>query len=99
MSAIIFHPEARDELFSSIAYYNEKSPGLGTEFLEEIKKSVRNIQSNPKRWKIVKNQVRQCILQRFPFLIFYISTPKQIFIVAFAHNKRKPNYWQSRVKN
>jgi hypothetical protein len=98
MSAIIFHPDARDELFSAIAYYNEQSSGLGTEFLEEIKTSVGKIQNNPTRWKILKKQVRQYIVQRFPFSIFYISAPKQVYIVAIAHNKRKPYYWKSRVK-
>ena len=97
MSAIIFHPDARDELFSAITYYNEQSPGLGTEFLEEIKKSVNKIQENPTRWKLLKKQVRQYIVQRFPFSIFYISTPEQVYIVAIAHNKRKPYYWKSRV--
>ncbi len=97
MSAIIFHPDARDELFSAIAYYNEQSPGLGTEFLEEIRKSVNKIQNTPARWKVVKKKVRQYILQRFPFSIYYVSIPKQVYIVAIAHHKRRPYYWKSRV--
>ena len=42
-----FHPEAEQELLHSITYYENKSAGLGTEFLEEIGKTLDLIKSFP----------------------------------------------------
>ena len=94
MNQLIFHPEAQDELFSAIGYYNEQTPGLGVIFFEEIERSINNINKNPKRWKICAKKVRQCIVPRFPFSIFYIYNSNTIYIVAIAHNKQNPNYWK-----
>ena len=38
MNPIIFHPEAENELNSTIDFYNRKVSGLGLEFLEEIER-------------------------------------------------------------
>jgi hypothetical protein len=97
MNQIIFHPDAKDELFSTISYYNEQINGLGLEFLEEISRSINIINVNPKRWSILKLHVRKYIVQRFPFSIFYICNRSTIYIVAIAHNKRKPYYWKNRI--
>jgi hypothetical protein len=35
--------------------------------------------------------------QRFPFNIFYLPGESEIVIVAVAHQKRRPDYWFSRV--
>jgi toxin ParE1/3/4 len=97
MIHLIFHPEAEEELFSSIAFYNQQSSGLGIEFLEEIERCFNLIRDNPKRWKILKKGIRQYIVRRFPYLIFYIYDRNQVFIVAIAHNCRKPDYWKERI--
>jgi hypothetical protein len=36
-------------------------------------------------------------MQRFPFVIYYLDMPDRIWIVAFAHASRKPNYWKTRI--
>jgi toxin ParE1/3/4 len=35
-------------------------------------------------------------MPKFPFLIFYAELEKYIWVVAIAHGKRKPDYWQKR---
>ncbi len=35
-----YHPEAARELTSSIEYYEEKSEGLGADFLDEIEEAI-----------------------------------------------------------
>jgi len=34
----------------------------------------------------------------FPFIIHYLDTPDKLWIIAFAHAKRKPNYWKKRLR-
>jgi hypothetical protein len=35
-----YHPEAAKELMSTIQYYEDKSVGLGAEFLDEIEEAI-----------------------------------------------------------
>ena len=99
MKPIIFHPEAEDELFSSIEYYNSQAAGLGLEFYENIKGSIKHINDFPEAWQIVKNKVRNYILKRFPFKIYFIDDPDKIYIIAIAHFKKDPSYWEQRLQD
>ena len=95
--SVIFHPDSEDELNLSITFYNKQASGLGFEFLGEVERATELISRNPVRWKAIKYHVRQYIIQRFPYFIFYITEPKLIYIVAIAHQKRKPYYWKDRL--
>ena len=97
MKNIIFHPEAQEELNSSIDFYYSQIDGLGLEFLEEIELSIEKIKEFPERWQKKHNSIRHYLLQQFPFTIFYISEPNCIYIVAISHQKRKPEYWIERI--
>lgn len=97
MTRFDFHPEARVEYFASIAYYNDASVGLGAAFVEEIEHSIDLILAYPSAWPS-KGRVRRFMLRRFPFGIIYAQLDQGILILAVAHAKRSPGYWQSRHK-
>ena len=42
-----YHPEASRELTRSIKYYEEKSEGLGAEFLDEVEHAIAQILTHP----------------------------------------------------
>ncbi|WP_371805113.1 type II toxin-antitoxin system RelE/ParE family toxin [Candidatus Lokiarchaeum ossiferum] len=99
MIQVIFHPDAKKDLENGIIYYDSQVFGLGYNFLEEVEHLIKNIQKFPKCGKILRNNVRQIVLQRFPYMILYIFKENQIYIVAVAHQNQKPYYWKSRVKS
>jgi hypothetical protein len=35
---------------------------------------------------------------RFPYHVIYLETATQIWILAIAHDRRKPGYWHPRVR-
>ncbi|MHA1585324.1 MAG: type II toxin-antitoxin system RelE/ParE family toxin [Promethearchaeota archaeon] len=98
MIQVIFHPNAREELEFGINYYDSQVQGLGFDFLEEVEHSIEIIQKFPKCGKILRNHVRQFVLQRFPYMIFYLFKENQIYVVAVALQRQKPYYWKSRMK-
>lgn len=98
MIQVIFHPDAGEELEIGIRYYNLQVLGLGFDFLEEVEHSIEIIQKFPKCGKILRNHVRQIILQRFPYMILYLIKENQIYVVGVAHQRQKPYYWKSRMK-
>ena len=40
---------------------------------------------------------RRLVLREFPFSVVYRASPDRVVIYAFAHSKRRPGYWRSRL--
>ena len=40
---------------------------------------------------------RRYLLRRFPYLVVYRTFDAAIQIIAIAHGRRRPGYWQERV--
>lgn len=93
---ISFHPAARLELDDAFIWYEEQAVGLGYEFLDEIDKALRLIVTFPEFQPLVDEKIRRCLVNRFPYGIFYGINLDTIVVVAVAHLKRKPAYWAKR---
>ncbi|MCX7044483.1 MAG: hypothetical protein NTX50_03215 [Candidatus Sumerlaeota bacterium] len=46
---------------------------FGKEFLREVQKAVEDIEEHPEQWPIVRNNIRQRLLQRFPYAVIYLD--------------------------
>ena len=61
MTEITFLLEAEEELKYSAQYYNQQASGLGSDFLDEIEKSLQEIARSPERWSCYKmSHCRPC---------------------------------------
>lgn len=96
MRQVIIDSEAENELSDSVAFYERKEPGLGLEFARAAREAVQAIQADPDRYPLQKNGARRLVMERFPFMIHYVSLPGTIWVLAFAHTSRKPGYWRRR---
>lgn len=94
--ATILH-EAEVELWEAVAYYEDKAPGLGLDFVVEVEHAIQVLQQSPKRWPLRNDGTRRCCMHRFPFVIVYTYVQEQLWVVACAHSKRKPGYWSDRI--
>ena len=99
MKRLIIGEEAELELAGSVAFYEERRSGLGLDFHAAAKEAVRMIGTAPERWPVGKHDTRRYVMSRFPFVIHYIDMPDRLWIVAFAHAKRKPGYWIKRLQS
>jgi toxin ParE1/3/4 len=91
-----YHPEAARELTSTIEYYEEKSEGLGADFLDEIEDTIAQVLAHPDSGFLLTNQDRRLLLDRFPYEIIYEVSGSMITINAVKYLRRKPGYWKSR---
>jgi len=91
-----FHPQAEAEFLAAIAYYEDLEPGLGEDFSLEVYFRVLNILSYPNAWPILDDDVRRCLVNRFPYGILYSVEPDRIYILAVMHLHRYPDYWKHR---
>ena len=88
-----------DEVTEASAYYEASSPRLGSTFLEEIRRSMEQVEANPEASQMIGRRVRRKPLKRFPYNLIYAAYQDRIRIVAVAHHKRRPYYWIKRIKN
>ena len=99
MTAIIFLPPAQEEMIAAARYYQAQSMGLGAEFLAEAERTIAAITSHPKAAPKIRQDIRRRLLKRFPFGILYINTVDEIVVLAVMHLRRRPGYWQDRLRS
>lgn len=90
--------EAEEELWETVAYYEKQSPGLGLDFEAEVGRALRSICSFPERCPLREDGTRRYLMQRFPYLVIYAYLDGHVWAIAFAHCRRKPEYWHDRVE-
>jgi len=97
MKKILFHPLAQQELADSVAYYEQQQPGLGLAFVEEIEQTIHFLRQYPEAGSKNRGSTRRLNLTKFPYSLHYrLDNHNQIRILAIAHHKRRPDYWQDR---
>ena len=101
MPTFRFHPEAELEIQAGLDWYEEQVPGLGAEFLEEVKRIVDLITDTPLIWPVwpgvnAPHRIRRALLSRFPYGLAYLPVGDGIRIYAVAHLSRNPGYWKNR---
>jgi hypothetical protein len=89
--------QAEFELWDTATYYESRSSGLGTDFLNEMQEAVLSIQKAPLRQSERDDHTRRILTKRFPYQIIYTIHDQIIWIVAFSNQRQKPDYWQNRI--
>ena len=93
-----FQPEAEAELNHAVEYYEERETGLGYDFAVEVHNCVQNILLYPQAWNPLAEDIRLCLVNRFPYGLIYSQNGSEILILAVMHCHREPNYWHHRIK-
>ncbi|MBC8031255.1 MAG: type II toxin-antitoxin system RelE/ParE family toxin [Pyrinomonadaceae bacterium] len=94
----IFHPEASDEMIASARLFEERSEGLGSDFLAAVEETTRRIERFPEAGPIDRANIRKRLVSGFPFTILYEIQPDRIFVAAVMHQHRRPGYWRDRLE-
>jgi toxin ParE2 len=92
-----FHEAAEAELTEAVAYYDAKASGLGDRLLAEVKAATLLIEQYPESSPVIDDGVRAKVLSRFPYTVMYVVEEHALYIVAVAHQSRRPGYWADRL--
>ncbi|MDY7010867.1 MAG: type II toxin-antitoxin system RelE/ParE family toxin [Planctomycetota bacterium] len=93
---LVIRPEAKAELMEAYHWYEDRSKGLGEEFLRCVISRLTFIQRNPKLFPAVHKKFRKALVRRFPFGIFYVIKREVVFVIAIYHASRDPERWRER---
>ncbi len=94
---IWFCLEAEKELNDAYFWYEERRAGLGAEFVSSVDEALDRIRLDPESYPIVYRTLRQVLVHRFPYAIYFFTGPERISITAIFHGSRNPGIWKSRV--
>lgn len=90
-----FHPDAARDVSGAFRWYQERNAASASAFALEIDIAIERISSSPDRWPKLLSDLRRYLLKRFPFSVIYRLHDRGIEIVAVAHERRRPGYWES----
>lgn len=84
-------------MHQAFAWYEEKQPGLGHQFLCAVDVAIEWIRHHPKSFRLIEDEVRKALLRRFPCAILIELEDSRITVIAVYHGRRKPRGWTDRV--
>jgi plasmid stabilization system protein ParE len=94
-----FLPDARQDIADAFVWYEQRSLGLGLEFLRCLEATVVSIQRNPLMYPAVFAEYRRALVRRFPYAVFYEVEAERIVIYAVFHCSQDPDKWRARLEN
>lgn len=92
-------PIAYDDLRKAKKWYKDKSEILAIEFKTEVNKEIDYITKYPEHYQRKYKELRQSLVTRFPYAIFYLVEEEQNKIIVFGilHTSRNPKIVQKRI--
>ncbi len=101
MNPVIFHKDARNEIFDAAEYYERQQPGLAARFVSVAFACAERI---PKRaWlpPLKSEKIPGVVFAEFPrtwpYRLIVLVESERFFILAVAHDRRRQGYWRYRL--
>ena len=93
------HPDAEIELGDAAVYYATHASGAIAEaFLAEYERVRDLVIENQQRGPHAEGGLRVYHFDRFPYTLIYAEDPRRgPQILAVAHQRREPGYWDGRT--
>lgn len=86
------------DLDEALGHYARIHATLVQSLADEVRVAKQRITAQPDAWQALGAGLRRCLLRRFPYAIIYRVSAEEIVIVAYAHQRRRPGYWRSRLR-
>lgn len=92
-------PIALKDLQEAKKWYQEKNELLAEEFKSKVNKEIDYIGEHPQHYQRKYKELRQSLVTRFPFAIFYLvnENQKQIIVFGILHTSRNPEIARKRI--
>ena len=93
---LFVQPAAKTDVATAFQWYDAHRAGLGDAFAEEVSRTYAAIEENPRQFPLVLDDVRMALVHRFPYVIYFVTLPRRISVIAVIHGHRNPQVWQQR---
>ncbi len=98
------HPAAREEYLDALVWYDDQKAGLGDRLGDNLDSGVDFVREWPDATPPYRSRQRTPVIRRkgveeFPYGIVYFVHDGELIVVAYAHDRRRPGYWRSRLRD
>ena len=93
---LVLRPAAAADVEAAYRWYEQQQVGLGDEFLDAVRGTLRAIEMNPAAHAVAHRNTRRSLVRRFPYAVFYRVIGEHVVIVACMHARRNPRKWRRR---
>jgi len=94
---LILVPRAEWDVAQGYAWYQERQPGLGEEFLRSVDACLLSIRRNPEMHEFAHESYRRALLRRFPYAVFYEFVGNAVTVYSVFHCSQDPKKWRERL--
>jgi toxin ParE1/3/4 len=93
--------QARDEVLAAARRYGEERAELRVEFLAAVDEALDRVvryasHLAPPPGVDPALGVKRVFMKRFPYSLYFVELPTRLRVLAFAHARRRPQYWIGR---
>ncbi|MCL4554994.1 MAG: type II toxin-antitoxin system RelE/ParE family toxin [Actinobacteria bacterium] len=88
--------DAELDITNAAIWYEQRSPGLGFQFLDAVDQTLESVFEAPLRFPEVHRDNRRALLSRFPYVIFFFIDEQFVRVTACSHVRQDPTSWQAR---
>ena len=98
------HQEAHEELAAAVDWYEAQHAGSGDKLTDAVEYGITSILDPSTSWGFYRKrrrtpQIYSRSIVRFPMDIIYLRMNGEVYVVAFAHERRRPGYWEHRLES
>jgi len=93
---LLVRAAAEADIAEATRWCEQRSPGLGSEFLRAVDVVLAEIVRMPERYPLVRGEACRALLGRFPYAVFFVADPDLVSVIACLHARRHPRHWQER---
>jgi len=94
---LVLAPEVEQDIGEAYAWYEDRRPGLGEEFLSCVDACIQAVCRMPEMHAEVHEHYRRALVRRFPYAIFYEYSGGSVTVYCVFHTARDPNKWRERL--
>lgn len=73
------------DLVAAHDWYEQRSPGLGKDFVRRVDAAFAGIADHPELFPPVHRGLRRVLVRRFPYAIFYRIDAQTVRVIAVLH--------------
>lgn len=92
----MFAPAAEAEFLAAIRYYASQRLNFGAAFLAAVEATVAKAAAAPEVGAPLGGRIRRRLVPGFPYQVVYRTDVVPLRVLAVAHLRRRPGYWQRR---
>lgn len=92
-AAVNFHPLFDDDVHQARDWFDSRDPGLGSEFVADLYAVIQQVVEFPEAHPVKHGEIREALVQRFRFRLFYRLRGDHLLIIGTMHGSREVHHW------